>query len=213
MSAFGVGSGSVSPGLGLHLADGVGLLATGVGPAPAGIAIASRLACDPPELVLSVGVAGSYEGVGPELLGTVLATRSVFGDHGVEEPAGFRDLAAMGFPSAEEGWDRPDPRVASLLGDLADASGPIATVAACSGRADRATELAKRTGAVAEAMEGAAAALACHRFGVPFAELRVISNIVGDRAQHPWRLDEALSGVGRVAKLAVERLQAAGWSG
>ncbi|MEP7179809.1 MAG: hypothetical protein ABI775_12015, partial [Pseudonocardiales bacterium] len=51
--------------------------------------------------------------------------------------------------------------------------------------------------AVAEAMEGAGAAAAATLHGVPFAEVRAISNPVGPRDRDAWRIPEALSALGR----------------
>ena len=49
------------------------------------------------------------------------------------------------------------------------------------GTTARGLELTGRTGGICENMEGAGAALACRQTGVPFMELRGISNLVEDR--------------------------------
>ena len=60
-------------------------------------------------------------------------------------------------------------------------------------------EVARRTRAVAEAMEGAAVGFTARRLGLAtgsapaFAELRVISNTTGDRSRQVWDLPRALS--------------------
>jgi futalosine hydrolase len=48
------------------------------------------------------------------------------------------------------------------------------------------------TGALAEGMEGAAVAYAASRFGVPFAELRGISNLCGPREGARFDLEGAI---------------------
>ena len=58
-------------------------------------------------------------------------------------------------------------------------SGPTATGAQCSGTEAAAREIVRRTGAVAEAMEGAAVVHAARRLGTAGIELRVISNTTG----------------------------------
>ena len=78
--------------------------------------------------------------------------------------------------------------------------GPIATVATCSGSDEAAREVVQRTGAVAEAMEGAAVVHAAHRLGVGPIELRTISNTTGDRQQQVWRLDDALAALGSAVR-------------
>jgi futalosine hydrolase len=46
---------------------------------------------------------------------------------------------------------------------------------------------------VAEAMEGHGVATAAAQAGIPFAELRTISNPVGPRDRESWRFGEALA--------------------
>lgn len=69
--------------------------------------------------------------------------------------------------------------------------GLFATVSACSGTAVRGREMAKRTGALIESMEGAACAQVSRIYRVPFIEVRAISNLVEDRDLSRWRLQEA----------------------
>lgn len=148
--------------------------------------------------ILSFGVAGAL----PPAIEThrlvpgavVLGDTSLMGDEGVVTPEGFLPLDQIGF-SEDAGHVVPDPASFAALAPLADAVGPIATVSACSGTDAAAMELARRTGALAEAMEGAAVAMAVRRLNpqARFAELRVISNTTGDRTKQVWDLPRALS--------------------
>jgi len=45
-------------------------------------------------------------------------------------------------------------------------------------------------------MEGFALALACRTRGVPFLEVRTVSNLVGERDRNKWKLASALEGLG-----------------
>jgi futalosine hydrolase len=54
--------------------------------------------------------------------------------------------------------------------------------------------------AVAEAMEGYGVASAAAIFGVPFAEVRAISNLVGPRDRASWRIPEALTALATALK-------------
>jgi futalosine hydrolase len=71
--------------------------------------------------------------------------------------------------------------------------GVIATVSTCSGRDDLARAVATRTGAAAEAMEGAAVALAARRMNVRYGEVRAVSNTTGDRDRQRWAIGPALA--------------------
>ncbi|MEM9166697.1 MAG: futalosine hydrolase [Planctomycetota bacterium] len=185
------------------LGDHCMLARCGVGSAPAAVGAVLALR-ERPDAVLHVGVAGAYAKMGIGELQSVLGTSAVLADHGSVTPNGFRTLDSIGFSPEPAGWDQPNEILINMLQPLVDHSGAIATVAAVSGTSDRAAAMAHRTGAIAEAMEGASVALACAAAGVPFAEIRVISNIVGDRAEHPWKLNEAL---------AVLASRIAGWAG
>ena len=171
------------------------LVVTGVGKANAAGALATTLDPRRHGAVINIGVAGSLPGDSPPRIGgLVLATASVFADDGLATPDGFVTQAALGFPPADlPAMEFPgDVALLRALGAAGGASARIATVSTCSGTDALAAEIARRTGAVAEAMEGAAAALVARRFGVPFAEVRAISNTTGDRPSQRWDLHAAL---------------------
>lgn len=172
----------------------VDLVVTGVGKANAAGAVARVLDPGRHELVLNLGIAGSLPGSALALGASVLAEASVFADEGVLTPGGFTDLEAMGFPIGPEiGTSVPvSPGAAGALARICHEVGLIATVSTCSGTDAHARAVVERTGALAEAMEGAAVGLAVTRVSaltrreVAFAELRVISNTTGDRERQEW---------------------------
>lgn len=143
--------------------------------------------------VLSIGIAGSLPGSWLEIGSTVLADPSLLADEGVLGPKGFLGLAEMGF-GADSAPVYADDRSKTALLPVVDSSAPIATVSVCSGLDAWAAEIAHRTGASAEAMEGAAAGMVARRIdpAARFAEVRVISNSTGDRDRQQWDLDKAL---------------------
>lgn len=100
-----------------------------------------------------------------------------------------------------------DQQLLEVLGDEF-AIGPIATVATCSGTDAAAAEVERRTGALAEAMEGAAVVHAALRLNVPAIELRTISNTTGDRARQRWDLAAGLEALGRAVRRGIELLRA-----
>ncbi len=151
------------------------------------------------------GIVSSQASTRPLVLGeVVVASESVFADEGSATPDGFIDIARLGFPPVVRGASPASVRVPCddflvklLAGEFRNAA-PVATVSVCSGTDGAARDIARRTGAAAEAMEGAAVGLAAWRVGgarLPFGEVRVISNTTGDRARQRWDL-----------KLAFERL-------
>lgn len=191
--------------------DRISLVLTGVGKANASGAVAC--AFDPMRHagVISIGIAGCLPGSGLAPLESVLASSSVFADEGSQNPGGFIDISAMGFaPNLGIATQvagmaiTPADSLPPLLAPLCTRSGVIATVSTCAGSDARAVEVVRRTRAIAEAMEGAAAGLAVARLteGVGlFAEVRIISNTTGDRERQTWRLRESLERLGELAAL------------
>ena len=106
-----------------------------------------------------------------------------------------------------------DPGLLAMLRPIADRVGPIATVSTCAGTDVIAQNISRRTGAVAEAMEGAAVGFtalcvsaSAGRRVIPFVEARVISNTTGDRDRQRWDLRGALDGLSALAGGIVEIL-------
>ena len=163
--------------------------AIGVGPAVAGATTARLLALAeaagrPYRAVVSAGIAGGFAGRAP-VGGTVLASRSVAADLGAESPTGFIPVDELGMPPELLGGGPTIDADPALLGALraalpAAVVGAVLTVSTVTGTAASTTALADRhPDAVAEAMEGYAVAVAAAQAGIPFAELRTVSNPIG----------------------------------
>lgn len=103
------------------------------------------------------------------------------------------------FDNTQMGKDH-DPDLTSALSALTDTKGIIATVSWCSGDDGCAKGVVARTGAIAEAMEGAAVSVGVETVdpSILTGEIRVISNTTGDRDQQVWDLDRSLT---RLAEL------------
>jgi futalosine hydrolase len=170
------------------------VLVGGVGPAAAAAAASAALATAEYDLVISAGIGGGFGPVG--VGGIAVASTIAFADLGAETDRGFAAASALGF-----GTDRYDvaPQLAIELTDRAGGHlGTILTVATVTGTAASADDLRGRfPDAVAEGMEGAGVAAAATLHGVPFAEVRAISNPVGPREREAWRIPDALSALGR----------------
>ncbi len=162
----------------------------GVGPAAAAAGTARLLAAGRYRAVVSAGIAGGFAGraaVGA----TVLGVRSIAADLGAETPDGFLTVDELGFGS---GVVEADATFHQALAAALPAAitGDILALSTVTGTAATAARLADRfPAAVAEAMEGYGVAVAAA--GLPFAELRTISNPVGPRDRAAWRLGEAFS--------------------
>ena len=189
--------------------DGMTVVTGGIGRTNAAASTTeSILRHGPFAAVINAGVAGVLPGGKLAIGDTVVASACVYAEEGLLTPAGFVDMAAMGFSLGDfEGNTVPvDDRLLSRLAGLFH-TGPIATVATCSGTLAAAESVAQRTRSVAEAMEGAAVVHAARRLGVPAIELRVISNTTGDRDNQEWDLAGALVVLGRSVGEALAALR------
>jgi futalosine hydrolase len=162
----------------------------GVGPAAAAAGTARLLAAARYRAVVSAGIAGGFAGRA-EVGATVLGVRSIAADLGAETPDGFLPVDELGFGSSVVEADAAF--VKALAAALPTAiTGDILTLSTVTGTAATAARLAERfPAAVAEAMEGYGVAVAAA--GLPFAEVRTISNPIGLRDRAAWRLGEAFT--------------------
>jgi 1,4-dihydroxy-6-naphthoate synthase len=185
----------------------------------------------PPRLVLQVGVAGAFPGAGAEVGDLVVAEREVYSDLGASSPAGWLSAAELGLPVARvagkecggvfslekrlveaalrllrseterEAWEDLRSRPPRVL------AGTCLTSSRVSGTRAEAELLTERWQAVAESMEGAAAAHVCALHDVPFLEMRAISNLVVDRERGSWQIERAATVAARAARVLLESLE------
>jgi futalosine hydrolase len=176
------------------------VLVAGVGPIAAAVSTTMALVAASEasgyDLVVSAGIGGGF--VGQADIGTAaVASEVIAADLGVQTLDGFSSIDELGFGTSRL---QVEPELSSRLVKALRSKGipvgfgPILTLSTATGTAETASELSKRIpGAVAEAMEGFGVAAAATRRGVPFMEIRAISNRVGPRDRAAWRIGDALS--------------------
>jgi futalosine hydrolase len=197
------GTGHLACSRGLAGGREVILAVTGIGKVNAACAATQLLERFTPELLINTGCGGAFAGSGLAVGDLALASSECFPDEGVETPEGWRGLDLIGIPVFEGRGERVFNRV-PLCGELAQgaldcarkggfrcALGPFHTVSTCSGTAVRGGELLRRYPGICENMEGGALAQVALIYGVPFLEVRGISNLVEDRDLSRWDLKRA----------------------
>lgn len=176
----------------------IDVAAVGAGPAAAAAGTARLLALAQTgpsggyRAVISAGIAGGFPGRAP-VAATVLGARSIAADLGAETPQGFVPVDELGFGTCVTAAD--EMLLKALTSALPEAVvGDIVTLSTVTGSAATAAGLASRfPAAVAEAMEGYGVACAAAGAGVPFVEVRTVSNLIGPRDRAAWRIPEALA--------------------
>ena len=176
----------------------VTVLITGAGMLPTGFELqrALQTAPTPYDLVLHLGVAGSYDRT-IELATVLEITTETIGDLGIEERDGsFTPLHRQPWhretPPFEEGVLRNSER---YFPNLPTAHGR--TLNRVSGSEKSLAQLPSLPHTV-ESMEGAAVFYTCLRMKQAFVSLRAVSNYVEPRDQAKWRMQEAVEGLGVV---------------
>jgi futalosine hydrolase len=184
------------------------LVVTGVGPVNAALETGACLDRYGIAGVLNAGVAGSFDLKRAPLRSVAVATAEVYAEYGVVDDGGLASTARFAFPQWEKGALRVAQRLELSPEDAAKdmtlclpqgaVFGTGLTVAGVTGTPMRAQALSALHGALTESMEGFALALACVTRGLPFLEVRTISNGVGEADRTNWKLNEAMTGLGTV---------------
>jgi futalosine hydrolase len=188
--------------------DGAHVIVSGIGRTNAAAATTEAIVKardrSPFDAVINAGIAGALPGAELKIGDVLVASRCMYVEEGIITARGFADMSSIGFHLGDfEGNAVPvDERLLDALSPKF-AIGPIATVATCSGTASAAAEVVRRTGALAEAMEGAAVVHAARRLGVPAIEVRAISNTTGDRTEQAWNPEAALAALGPAVRQSV----------
>ncbi len=185
-----------------HADHPLDVLTTGVGMVATAVWTSRQLLTSRYDFALNLGVCGSFRR--DIAVGTVVhVVRDRLSELGAEDGARFLTIQEMGLLGGDEFPFRG--------GELVNgAPPPCATLAAVPavrgitvntvhGEEQSIAAAAERFGADVESMEGAAFMYACLVAGVPFAQLRAVSNIVERRNRAAWDLRgavEQLCGVG-----------------
>lgn len=181
------------------------LCAGGMGKANAAHASAILITRYAPQAIIIFGIGGAYPGSGARVGDIALAAVEITGDEGVLTPKGFKDTSYIGIPLVRTGsvalynrFPAHDKLLAKALQALPQSTsdtrihkGPFVTLSTCTGAFARAKELESMYHGLCENMEGAAAAQVAVMHGIPWLEVRGISNIVEDRDLAKWDIPKA----------------------
>jgi futalosine hydrolase len=183
----------------IHLAHfGIGKVNTA-----AGLALAIEKL--KPTSVIQFGIGGAYVNSFASIGVVMTATHDIHIDSGVRTAEGWQGMAQVGFPLLTKGAEShynifpTDKTLTQLFVDAVSLpTGIFATSETITGTFDESTAIQEQFDVSIESMEGAAAAHVCLALGVPFAEIRSVSNIVGERDKRNWDIRLAVKRVNTV---------------
>lgn len=175
-----------------------------------------------PEALVVFGIGGAYPSSGAGIGDIALAKEEIAGDEGVLTLDGFKDTEYIGIPSVKTAgstiyttYTASGPLLKQSQRTLTSRMrsgkahfGPFVTLSTCTGTTARAKELEERYHGLCENMEGAAAAQVAELHGVPWLEVRGISNIVEDRDLKKWDIPRAAQAAQEAVRHIIE-----GWDG
>jgi len=187
-----------------HMIDA---LVTGVGMVATASHCSRALTRDAYDLALNVGVCGSFDpSLEPGTVVHVVCDR--LAELGAQDDERFLTIQEMGLL----GEDEPPFVKGGLVNTTPPANGALARLAAVRGITVNTVHGNDRSIAVVverfrpqvESMEGAAFMYACLMHGVPFAQVRAVSNRVERRNRHAWKMAEAITRAGEAALSIIE---------
>lgn len=179
------------------LEEKVEVFITGVGLVASTYRLTKRLAAERPGLVIQAGVAGALN-EGLDLAQVVRVETEIIGDEGVSEGGQFRSLFHLNLAQADQHpWQggklvNADIHQWSYTG-LQVVNG--VTVNQISTSQEQIVYYRDQLGADIETMEGAALHYVALMEGIPFMQLRSVSNYIGERDKSKWLLREAVDSV------------------
>lgn len=182
---------------------------------------ATLLAQQKPDALIVFGIGGAYPSSGARVGDVALANEEIAGDEGVLTRDGFNDTEYIGiplvsksnpprynrFPAPEALLSRAQHSLSRTMRPAAVHTGPFITLSTCTGTTARAKELEQRYHGLCENMEGAAAAQVAELHGIPWLEVRGISNRVEDRDLKKWDIPRAAQAAQEATRHIVE-----GWN-
>jgi futalosine hydrolase len=180
----------------------VDVLTTGVGMVATAAWLSRMLAEWRYDFALNLGLCGSFDRSLPP--GTIVhVTSDRFSELGAEDGDSFLTMEALALLRDNDlpfTGDRPmntRPPRNDVLRLLQEVDG--ITVNTVHGSERSITEVVARFKPQVETMEGAAFMYTCLIHGVPFAQVRAVSNVVERRDRAAWKIDDAIRGLASAA--------------
>jgi futalosine hydrolase len=191
-----------------HLSSGprgahhIDVLVTGVGMVATAAQTARAISVTSYDLALNFGVCGAFDR--SLALGTVVhVVRDEFSELGVEDGERFISMQELGLTTYAS-IENAAPPSSEVLESLPPVRG--ITVNTVHGHDPSIARVMSQLQPQIESMEGAAFAYACAMGGVPYAQVRAVSNIVERRNRAAWRLELAIGNLNVTASKLFESL-------
>jgi futalosine hydrolase len=183
-----------------HAGHEIDVLVTGVGMVAMAAWCARVLAEARYDLALNLGVCGSFDrAFEPGTVVHVVSDR--IAELGAEDGDAFLTIEELELPGRYDFENAVPPANETLRALPAVTAITVNTV---HGNPRSIAAAVRRFKPQVESMEGAAFMCACLMHGIPFAQVRAVSNMVETRNREAWRMSEAIASLGKTALRILE---------
>jgi futalosine hydrolase len=183
-----------------HAGHDIVVLTTDVGMVATAAWCSSVMSNETFDLALNFGVCGSFDRrLEPGRVVHVVSDR--LAELGAEDGDAFLPIDELQLPAEHEFMNANPPKIEALSQLPAVSAITVNTV---HGSERSIAAVVARCAPQVESMEGAAFMLACQIHGLPFAQVRSVSNIVERRNRSGWRMMDAIASLNDVAIAIVE---------
>ena len=168
--------------------------ATGIGMLASGVKLTQLITAHQPDLIIQMGIAGSY--IKTEPLGKIwVVTSESIADLGVREKGIFTDLFDSQLIKENEAPFKKRKLInqgVKLFNVLKTDTAAAVTINEITTSPKRIKEIIEAHSPVLESMEGAALHYVGGITKTPFIQIRAVSNYVGERNKAKWKLKESI---------------------
>ncbi len=187
----------------LFFETGVGILATAV-------ALMKIISKEKPDLIIQMGIAGSFNSATAPLGKIVFVKNETIGDLGVTEKGQWSDIFDLNLmkkskpPFVNKLLPNPFVKQYNLL------KLPVVhavTVNQITTNKKHIEQLILKYNPVIESMEGASLHYVCTDANIAFLQIRAISNYVGERNKAKWQIKEAIENLNKCVILLLEKIK------
>jgi futalosine hydrolase len=182
------------------------LLISGIGQLQTSYALLKLIQKERPTLVIQAGIGGA---VSTEDIGRVYAINSEkLADLGVMEKDGFTDIFDMGLAKPDI-YPFHGGKLVNPYSRLLDWTGLPLTDGITVNEIKSADfpGFQRNTLPVVESMEGAALHYVCLMEKIPFLQIRVVSNMIGERDKSRWKLKESVEKLNESLVFLIQKLE------
>jgi futalosine hydrolase len=168
--------------------------ATGIGMLASGVKLTQLATTHKPDLIIQMGIAGSYSKTEPLGKIWVVGTESI-ADLGVRENGAFKDLFETGLQKENEAPFKKRKLInqgVKKVNLLKTNTAAAVTINEITTSVKRIKEIIEAHNPVLESMEGAALHYVGSLTKTPFIQIRAMSNYVGERNKAKWKIKESI---------------------